>query len=68
MPGSHRDVKGVSVRSTVRATSRHTNESVVVRAKRAGKEPSLGQDLEAVADAEHEAALGGEVGHRLHHR
>src|SRR5438270_6062028 len=33
----------------------------------AGQEAGLGEDLEAVADAEHGPALAGERGHRAHH-
>ena len=34
----------------------------------AGQKPGLAEDLEAVADAEHETALGGKAPHRVHHR
>ena len=34
----------------------------------AGQESSFAKDLKAVADAEHEAAFGGEIAHRIHHR
>src|SRR5882724_8569458 len=33
-----------------------------------GQQPGLAEDLEPVARAEHEAAAGGELGQRLHHR
>src|SRR5438128_1557175 len=36
--------------------------------QRAGQEAGLGEDLEAVADAEHGAPGAGEVGYRAHHR
>ena len=39
-----------------------------VRQQRAGQQPRLAQDLEAVADAEHRAARAGEALDLLHHR
>ena len=39
-----------------------------VAAQRAGQEARLGEHLEAVADAQHRAALGGVLAHRLHDR
>ena len=33
----------------------------------AGQQTRLAQDLETVADAEHEAAVGRELAHRVHH-
>ena len=36
--------------------------------QRARQEPGLAQDLEAVADAQHQPAGGGELGDLLHHR
>ena len=39
-----------------------------VAKQRPGHEPGLGQDLEPVADAEHEAAVGREFGDRAHDR
>ena len=39
-----------------------------VRQQRARQQPGLAQDLEAVADPEHEPAGLGELGHLLHHR
>ena len=35
--------------------------------ERAGQQAAFDQDLEAVADAEHQPAIGGELLHRLHH-
>ena len=34
----------------------------------AGQQPGLAEDLKTVADAEHEAAIGREIPHRVHHR
>ena len=40
----------------------------LVLAEHARQQPRLGEDLEAVADSEHEAAVAGELGDRLHDR
>ena len=55
-PGSQRDVNGVSVRSTLRLHVAADEGERLVRAERARKQAGLGQDLEAVADPEHEPA------------
>ena len=60
-------MNGVSAFSTTSSTWRQMNRSVVGQ-QRAGQQARLAQDLEAVADAEHRAAVGGELGDRLHHR
>ena len=41
---------------------------IAVADERAGQQAGFGEDLEAVADAEDEAAVVGELFHRLHHR
>ena len=41
---------------------------VLVEQQGAGEQARLAEDLEAVADAEHRAARGGELGDRLHRR
>ncbi len=41
---------------------------VAVPAQDAGQEPRLAEDLEAVADPEHRAAVGGEAPDGIHHR
>ena len=46
-------MKRVWLFSTLSETLRQTNLSLALRMQRAGQEPRLGQDLEAVADAEH---------------
>ena len=44
------------------------NLRLAVAEQRAGQQAGFHQDLEAVADAEHQAAVGGELLDRLHHR
>ena len=59
-PRSQRDVNGVSVRSTVERDVAADERERRVRAQRAREQAGLGEDLEAVADAEHEPAVAGE--------
>ena len=65
----------LAVREERRVRALHTKRHVpadererLVRAQGPGQEPRFAEDLEAVADAEHEPALSGEVGDRLHRR
>ena len=60
-------MKGVSVSSTRSARSADEAEAAVAH-QRAGQQARLAQDLEAVADAEHEAAVGGEAHDAVHDR
>ena len=55
-PDSQRAVNGVSVRSTRDLDVRQMNASDVVRPQHARQQPGLAEDLEAVADPEHEPA------------
>ena len=41
---------------------------VAVAHQRAGKQPGFNQDLEAVADSQHQAAIRRELAHGRHHR
>ena len=42
--------------------------SYALRISTPGKQPGLAGDLEAVADREHQSALGGKGAHRIHDR
>src|SRR3954447_10834061 len=73
-----RDREGVSLRARARERRAGVDHRDVdlaadeaqpgVGQQGTGQEPGLAQDLEAVADAEDQAALAGEAGHRLHDR
>ena len=54
--------------STTRSTWRQTKRRLSLRQQRAGQQARLAEHLEAVADAQHRAAVGGERGDRLHDR
>ena len=54
-------MSGVSVRSHRERDVAADERERLVRAQRAGQQAGLGEDLEAVADPEHEPALGGEA-------
>ena len=60
-------MNGELVVSARRRTSRQTNFRPRLRISAPGSRPALHQNLEAVADAEHEPAIGGELAHRRHH-
>ena len=66
--GGQLRVNGVLRSTTSSCTWRKTNLRLVVDQQRARQQSRLAEDLEAVADAEHEPALVGELDHRLHHR
>ena len=67
-PARHAAVNGVSVCSTRTCTCSQWNFRSAVAQHRAGQQPRLEQDLEAVADAEHRAAGVGERRDRGHDR
>ena len=56
-------VKGESTVSVRSRTSRQMNLQPAVADQRAGQQSGFHQDLEAVADAQHQPALGGELAH-----
>ena len=56
------------MRTTSRSTWRKTNFKRRVRQQRPGQQARLAQNLEAVADPEHDPAGAGELGDLLHHR
>ena len=64
----HLDVNGVSAPSTLRTTSRQRNESDSFGLQRAGQEPCLAKNLEAVADPEYQPSGGCELGDGMHGR
>ena len=67
-PARQAAVNGVSVCSTRTCTCSQRNCRLVLRSIAPGQQPGLEQHLEAVADADHRAAGGGEALHLLHHR
>ncbi len=61
-------MNGVSSRSAAMRTSWPANRSEALRSSAPGHEPGLGEDLEAVADPEHEPAVRRERRDRAHDR
>ena len=68
LPGAQREVNGVSARSTTQRDVAADERQRRVRAEHAREQARLAEDLEAVADAEHEAALGAKRVDGAHHR
>ena len=67
-PAAHARVNGVSVLDDLELDLAEDEPQRRVGQQRAGQQARLAEHLEAVADPEHEAAGGGELGHLLHHR
>ena len=61
-------VNGESVVAVFRKTCSQRNCSERLRISAPGQQPGFAENLEPVADAQHQPAIGGKLLHGLHHR
>ena len=68
IPGFSSFVKGVSVRFDTHVHVFANEMQIAIANQRARQQSCFAKNLKAVADAQHEAAAGGKLLHRFHHR